>query len=593
MNGSAHLWKETKVIFEANDKVKTPWYKYYGDVKKHLDYPDFSVYDLLKESANKHADNISYNYFGTKATFKKFLEQIDESALAFKALGVKEGDRVSICMPNTPEALISFYALNKIGAISNMIHPLSAEREIKYYIDISESRFIVTIDLAFNKINHIAEDTCLEKVIVVSVKDSMPAHMKALFQMTKGRKIKLESSDIAITWKEFMKGAKEAANTENKADSQDFSTSAGSKVASILYSGGTTGYPKGIELTNLNFNALAMQSFEACACLCAKDKVLSIMPVFHGFGLGICIHTVQYFGGTSIILPTFSAATFHKLLKKYKPNIIAGVPTLYEALLKNKHLEGYDLSFLKCVISGGDSLSVSLKGKIDTFLHEHGADIQVREGYGLTECVTGSCLTPKDYYKEGSIGIPYPDTYYKIVKPDTTTELPYGEEGEIVISGPSVMKGYLKDKEETDKTLRVHEDGLTWLHTGDIGYMDEEGFIYFKQRLKRMIVSSGYNIYPQYIENTIDSHPDVLMSCVIGIPHEYKMQVAKAFIVLKNGTTPSDKELESIKSHCEKNLARYSWPYEYEFRDELPKTLVGKIAYNELSKEEQLKHEKK
>ncbi|WP_242840803.1 AMP-binding protein [Butyrivibrio proteoclasticus] len=586
-------------------EVKTPWYKYYDNVKKHLDYPDISVYDLLKESADKHGDNISYNYFGTKATFKKFIEQIDECARAFKALGVNEGDRVSICMPNTPEALISFYALNKIGAISNMIHPLSAEREIKYYIDISESRFIVTIDLAFNKINHVAKDTCLEKAIVVSVKDSMPLYMGVLFQVTKGRKIKVEKSDIAISWKQFISGAAGYTGplTSGEDDSSFDNNSVvtigeknyriGNRVASILYSGGTTGYPKGIELTNLNFNALAMQSFEACACLHEKDKVLSIMPVFHGFGLGICIHTVQYFGGTSIILPTFSAATFHKLLMKYKPNIIAGVPTLYEALLKNKHLEGYDLSFLKCVISGGDSLSVSLKGKVDAFLHEHGADIQVREGYGLTECVTGSCLTPEKYYREGSIGIPYPDTYYKIIKPDTTEELPYGEEGEIAISGPSVMKGYLKDKEETDKTLRVHEDGLTWLHTGDLGYMDEDGFIYFKQRLKRMIVSSGYNIYPQYIENTIDSHPDVLMSCVIGIPHEYKVEVAKAFIVLKNGVEKSSEELESIKQHCEKNLAKYSWPYAYEFRDELPKTLVGKIAYNELSKEEQLKNEKK
>ena len=282
----------------------------------------------------------------------------------------------------------------------------------------------------------------------------------------------------------------------------------------------------------MNFNALAMQSFEACATLSEKDTVLAVMPVFHGFGLGICIHTVQYFGGTSILLPKFDAKTFDQLILKNKPNIIAGVPTLYEALLQNKGLEGKDLSFLKCVISGGDSLSVSLKKKIDKFLRSHGAKIQIREGYGLTECVTGSCLTPVNYYREGSIGIPYPDTYYKIVKPDTIDELPYGEEGEIVISGPSVMKGYLKDSKETKKILKKHKDGLVWMHTGDIGLMDPDGFVYFKQRLKRVIVSSGYCIYPQYIENIIDSHPDVLMSCVIGIPHPYKKEVAKAFIVL-------------------------------------------------------------
>ena len=567
-------------------KVRTPWYKYYDGIKEHLSYPDISLYELLEQTANKHLENISYNYYGKKKKYKDFLNQIDECARSLKKLGIKHNDTVSICMPNTPEAIISFYALNKIGAIANMIHPLSAENEIKYFVNISKSKYIITIDIAFNKINHIFNETKLKKIIIVSVKDSMPLYMKFLYQVTKGRKIKLEKNNSAIGWKDFIKIGKGYSKTIK-------SRFKGSNVAAILYSGGTTGYPKGIELTNLNFNALAMQSFEACACLREKDKVLSIMPVFHGFGLGICIHTVQYFGGTSILLPQFSAKTFDKLLKKYKPNVIAGVPTLYEALLKNKNLEGYDLSFLKCVISGGDSLSVNLKKKIDKFLNEHGANIQVREGYGLTECVTGSCLTPMKYYREGSIGIPYPDTYYKIVKPDTTDEVNYGTEGEIVISGPSVMKGYLNDDNENKKTLKKHSDGLIWLHTGDLGYMDKDGFIYFKQRLKRVIVSSGYCIYPQYIENIIDSHPDVLMSCVIGIDHPYKVQVAKAFIVLKNGITENEKILKSIKKHCEKNLAKYSWPYEYEFRDELPKTLVGKVAFNELIKEEQEKNGKK
>ena len=429
--------------------------------KKHLEYPDISAYEMLRQSMEKHADYISYNYFGTKRTYRQFVKQVDECAKAFLALGVKYGDRVSICMPNTPEAIISFYAINKIGAIANMIHPLSAEPEIKYYLNISKSQYVVAIDIAFNKINHIAKDTPIKKCIVVLAKNSMPIHMKIGYQLTKGRKVKLEKSDLILHWNEFVK----LSFNYNENVESNFK---GNEVAAILYSGGTTGYPKGIELTNLNFNALAMQSFEACECLKEKDKVLAIMPVFHGFGLGICIHTVQYFGGTSILLPQFSAKTFDKLLKKYKPNIIAGVPTLYEALLRNKNLDGYDLSFLKCVISGGDSLSVSLKKKVDNFLKEHGANIQIREGYGLTECVTGSCLTPMDYYKEGSIGVPYPDTYYKIVKPDTDEEVPCGEDGEILISGPSVMKGYLDDEEETNKVLRKLGDGRVWMYTGDM-----------------------------------------------------------------------------------------------------------------------------
>lgn len=569
-----------------SSKVKTPWYDFYDGVKPHLEYPDISIYNMLEDSMKNREDYISYNYYGTKKTYKEFIAQIDKCARALKSLGIKATERVSICMPNTPEAIIAFYAINKIGAVANMIHPLSAENEIKYFLNISKSKYVIAIDIAFNKINHIANDTNLKKCIVVSAKNSMPMYLKIGYQLTKGRKIKLEKSDLNLSWNDFIK----LGENYNKKIKSDFK---GNNVAAILYSGGTTGYPKGIELTNLNFNALAIQSFEACQCLKEKDKVLSIMPVFHGFGLGICIHTVQYFGGTSILLPQFSSKTFDKLLKKYKPNIIAGVPTLYEALLKNKNLDGYDLSFLKCVISGGDSLSISLKEKVDTFLKEHGANIQIREGYGLTECVTGSCLTPMNYYRKGSIGIPYPDTYYKIVKPYTEEELPFGEEGEILISGPSVMKGYLDDEKETKLTLRKHKDGLTWMYTGDLGYMDKDGFIYFKQRLKRMIISSGYCLYPQYIENIIDSHPKVLMSCVIGIDHPYKVQVAKAFIVLRNGYTADDELLKEIKEHCEKNLARYSWPTEYEFRSELPKTLVGKIAYSKLEEEERGKNENK
>ncbi len=566
-----------------NKKVKTPWYKYYDGVSEHLSYPDFSAYKLIEYTSSKHLNNISYNYYGTKKTYYEFLKQIDEAARAFKALGVKHKDIVAICMPNTPEAIIAFYAINKIGAISNMIHPLSGENEIKHFLTVSKSNYVVTIDFAFNKINAIMEDTKVKKVITVSVGDSMPMYMEAIYQATKGRKVKMDKSDKRITWKDFIK----QGYTYTKEIDDDFKSK---EVATILYSGGTTGTPKGVMLTNMNLNALAMQSFEACACLREKDKVLAIMPVFHGFGLGICIHTVQYFGGTSILLPQFSAKTFDKLLKKYKPNIIAGVPTLYEALLKNKNLDGYDLSFLKCVISGGDSLSVELKKKIDKFLHEHNANIQVREGYGLTECVTGSCLTPMEYYREGSIGIPYPDTYYKIVQNGTETELPYGEEGEIVISGPTVMQGYLRDKKETKQTLRKHKDGLVWLHTGDLGIMDKDGFVYYKNRLKRLIVSSGYCLYPQYIENIIDAHPAVMMSCVIGIPHPYKVEVAKAFIVLKDKTVDHDAVIESIREHCEKNLSKYSWPYEYEIRDELPKTLVGKVAYNVLVHEEEMKN---
>ncbi len=562
--------------------IRAPWYKYYGDEKEHLEYPDFSVYKLIEYTASKHLNNISYNYYGTQKTYHEFLKQIDECARALKAMGVKHKDVVSICMPNTPEAIIAFYAINKIGAVASMIHPLSAENEIKYYLNLSKSSFLICIDFAFNKVHNIINETKIKNVVTVSVADSMPYYMIPIYLATKGYKIIMKRDEKRISWKEFIKLGK----TYTKEIDDDFK---GKELAAILYSGGTTGTPKGVKLSNLNLNAQAMQSFEHVACLREKDKVLAIMPIFHGFGLSICIHTVQYFGGTSILLPQFSAKTFDKVLLKYEPNVIVGVPTLFEAICSNKKLEHSDLSFLTCVISGGDSLSVELKKKFDNFLSSHKSKAVIREGYGLTECGSASCFTPLNHYREGSIGIPYPDMYYKIVEDGTEKEVPYGQEGEIVITGPTVMQGYVRNKKETKQTLRKHKDGRIWLHTGDQGIMDPDGFIYFKSRLKRMIISSGYCVYPNYIENIIESHPDVSMSCVIGIDHPYKVQVAKAFIVLKDQSKATDETLNSIKEIVEKNLARYSWPYDYEFREELPKTLVGKIAYNVLIHEEEMK----
>ena len=566
-------------------RIKTPWYKFYDDEKEHLEYPDFSAYKLIEYTASKHLNNISYNYYGNKKTYHEFLKQIDEVARSFKAIGVKARDVVSICMPNTPEGIISFYAANKIGAIASMIHPLSAENEIKHYLTVSKTEWLITIDFAFNRVNHIVNETKVKRIITVSVADSMPMYMVPVYVATKGYKIHLERNKKQISWKDFIKLGKEYT----KEIDDDFK---GKEIAAILYSGGTTGTPKGVKLTNLNLNASAMQNFEHVACLNSKDKVLAIMPIFHGFGLSVCIHCVQYFGGESILLPQFNAKTFDKILKKYEPNVLVGVPTLFEAMTNNKNFNHMKLNYLTCVISGGDSLSIELKKKFDVWLEEHHSETTIREGYGLTECCAASCFTPLNYYRPGSIGIPYPDTYYKIVEDGTEKEVPYGTEGEIVISGPTVMAGYIRNKKETKQTLKKHKDGRVWLHTGDEGMMDEDGFVYFKGRLKRMIISSGYCVYPNNIENVIDSHPAVSMSCVIGIPHPYKVTAAKAFIVLKNKSKESDIILSEIKQLVEKNLSRFSWPVAYEFRDELPKTLVGKVAYNVLMHEELMRSKK-
>ena len=362
------------------------------------------------------------------------------------------------------------------------------------------------------------------------------------------------------------------------------------RTAVILYSGGTSGTPKGICLTDLNFNACAMQAMEAIGEEFRKGfKMLSCMPMFHGFGLGINIHTVLIHGACCILMPTFNSKSYADMLRRKHPNFIAGVPTIFEALLHMPQLDGLDMSFLLGMFCGGDSLSVELKKKIDAFLKAHNAHIQVREGYGLTECVTASCLTPKDDYREGSIGIPFPDTVYCIVKPGTDEQLLPGEEGEIILKGPSLMTGYLKMPEETAKTLRVLPDGDTWLYTGDLGVMDKDGYVYFRQRLKRMIITNGYNVYPSQLENIIDSCPEVSYSCVIGVKDPRRMQRVKAFIVPADGVEPTDELKEKIMEQLRLHIAKYALPREIEFRAELPKTLVGKVSFRQLEQEEEEK----
>ena len=564
----------------AAKRVKTPWKKFLGGVPSTLEYFEGSMFEAVEKIAKEYPSGIAFDFMGRSTTYSKMIDEIRKCAKALKTIGVRGGDRVTIAMPNCPQAIYMFYAINLVGGVANMIHPLSAEKEIEFYLNESESVTAITLDQFYGKFESIRQNTKVVNIIIASVKDELSKPIRAGYMLTEGRKIqKIPQDAPIIRWNDFMKLGKHCFYNYSVSRAAD-------DPAVILYSGGTTGTTKGIVLTNKNFNALGQQVVAANPMFRPGDKMLAAMPLFHGFGLGVCIHTMLSQGGRCILVPRFTAKSYAKLIVKYKCNFIAGVPTLYEALLRLPSMEGANLSCLKGVFSGGDSLSVELKKKLDKFLYDHSSTIQVREGYGMTETVTACCLTPPHMFKEGSIGLPFPDTYIKIVKPGTEEELPYGEEGEILLSGPTVMKEYMNHPEETAKTLQKQSDGLTWVMSGDLGIMDSEGFIYFRGRAKRMIISSGYNVYPSQIENILDAHEDVQMSCVIGVPDAYKMQKVKAFVKLAAGVAPSEETKQELLAYCKKHIAKYAMPYDIEFRDDMPKTLVGKVAYRALEEEE-------
>lgn len=551
------------------EKINKPWEQWYNERQFNIKYPSGSCYDSLKNTALTYPKYIAYNYYGLEKEYTEILNDIDLVSKSLTKMGIKKGDYITICSSNVPEAVVSFYAINKLGAIANMIHPKTSEEELEYFLSLTKSKIVIALDSIIEPFLKIMEKSTVKSVISFGVFNTAPKELKETIPP-----LKLQSEKIEIiNWNNFCNLSYET-ETESVGGVND--------CAAVLYSGGTTGKPKGVMLSNMNFNALAYGGFFANDSLSAGDSMLAVMPIFHGFGLGICIHTSFCFGLKAILKPKLDVQNFDQLIIDNKPNMITGVPTIYEFLLRSEKLDNVDLSFLKWVSSGGDSLSTSMKYKINDFLTSRGSKVLVKEGYGLTECVTGTCLMPKNIDRDGSIGIPYSDTIYKIVEPNTFNELSYGKVGEIIINAPTIMLGYLGNKEETEKALRKDEEEKIWFYTGDLGYIAEDGFVYYKQRIQRMIVTSGYNVYPEQIEEIIEKNPLVLVTSVVGISDEVKGEIPVAFIVLKAKNNESESLLEEIKNSVETSVSKYAIPREYIFKDNLPKTSVGKIDYQVL-----------
>ncbi len=553
-----------------------PWLRFYGPVPASIDYPRITLYEAVAATAARTPDAIAIDFFGTRSTYRELLAAIDRAAAALASLGLESGDRLLIAMPTAPAGVIAFYAANKLGVLPALIHPLSAPPEIEHYLDVSGAQVALTLDAFYGSFAQLKPKRPLDAILLSRIGDDLSPVKRLGFWLTKGRKIPAVPADARVRWwKELNRRARRDAPRAPVATDDP---------AAILFSGGTTGVPKGILLSNRNFIAQGMEA-AAWVGMVGADSILAILPIFHGFGLGVCVNAAFMAGATSILVPQFSAEIVAKLLPKAKPTLLVGVPTLYDALAKDPSLARTDLSFLHACFSGADTLPRPVKERFEARVAACGGKVRLLEGYGLTEAVTGIMAIPLTEYREGSIGVPFPDMDAKICRFGTTEEVPVGEEGEICIAGPAVMLGYLDDPQATAETLRVHADGRVWLHTGDLGRRDADGFFYFVVRAKRMIKSSGFNVYPAQVEAVLYQHPLVSEACVIGVADEAQVERVKAVVVLTDSAQESDATAQALIDFCRERLIKWSCPREVEFRRELPKTRIGKVDFKVLAAE--------
>ena len=547
------------------------------------EYPEFSMVSLLKETADKYPDYIALEFENKKTTFKEFICNIEIAAQALLSYGVKKGEFVSVVAPNTPQALTMVYAINRIGAVANMIHPLLSANEIKKFVEHVDSRVVITFDMLYSKIADVKWETTKKPVIVLArIADALPVLVKPIYLATNKVRININPEHNVVYWKDFMNNGKKRKEPLPADDGK------GDDIAAILYSGGTTGIPKGVMIHNRAFNCMAVQAEEIKrddTKNAAGKKALAVMPVFHGFGLAMCMHVMLYFGMHVFLVPKFDFKACSKLIFKKKINHVYAVPALFEAFSRTEEIEKADLSFLEMVAFSGDKCSEKLLNRMNNYLKKGGSSEQMTEAYGLTECLSAACISPFFAHRKGSTGLALPDNEIKICKLGTHEEVPIGEDGEICITGPTQMKGYYKNEVETNLALQVHSDGKKWLHTGDIGYMDEDGYLYYRQRHCKMIITAGYNVYPTQIEEVINDCRGVLLSCVVGIEDKTLGQRVVAVVQPADMNMDLEALRRRILEKCKDNVADFAMPKEIIFREEFPKTAMGKVNFKALTKE--------
>ena len=569
--------------------IDKPWLKYYDEQQINVPMPKMSCYDYLYSCNSKYGNQPALNYFGRKITFEELFNNIESTAKALKQAGVKENDIITISLPNIPEAAYLFYACSKIGAVANMVDPRTSDDGIKKYIEEVDSKLVIIIDAYFNKVKNLLGNG-VEQIVAVSPAESLPKALnlgyraKKFIETLKDSSKKIGFNKNINNWNTFMSEGKKYTHSTHVEYIPN-------KAFVIEHTGGTTGDPNGVLLSNENINAVALQSALTGIDMQREHTWLDIMPIFIAYGVGMGLHLPLTIGMETILIPQFDAKKFDELILKHKPVHMVGVPSYWGTIINSKKMSKQDLSFMIAPTVGGDAMDITLEKNSNEFLAKHNCKSKITKGYGMTE-VTGGVAGTLDKSNEiGSVGSPFVKTTISIFDPVTNEELGYNQEGEVCMTGPNTMIGYFENEAATKDILRVHEDGTVWVHSGDIGYMTEEGNLYIVDRIKRMIIRyDGFKVFPSLIENTISSHYAVDSCKVIGINDVEHSQgkLPKAHIVLKEEfKQDSNKIIEEIKLLCSEQLPEYVQPVDYKIREELPLTPVGKVDYRALENEEE------
>ena len=553
-----------------------PWLKYYDQKFIDQTLPALSAFEYVCQRSKNHLNDTALEYYGRKFTYADLIVNVKKTAAALRGAGVKKGDIITVVSIMTPEIIALFYAADMMGATLNLVDPRYSVEGIREYIEEVDSHLLVCLNVVYERCRQAAKRTNVEKIIVLYPADSLPPVMAVGYKLTTPDKNKYASN--VIRWKQFIKGGEGQSTAAEPYDPDH--------ACVVVHTGGTTGSPKGVMLTDDCFNGIALQ-FQAYPKLFHRgQKLMNVMPPFIAYGFACGIHLPLVLGFTVVIIPNLDPAKLGSLVLKHKPEHMFGVPTHYQQLAADPKLRDKDLSFIINYAAGGDSLSRGAEQTVNDFLAAHGARYPIAKGYGMTEVSSAATVAAGLDNKPGSVGIPMVNTVVAAFEPGTDQELPIGQRGELCISGPCLMKGYYNKADETAMILRRHPDGRIWVHTGDMGYLDEDGFVYLDSRIKRMIIRhDGFKVFPSMIENVVSRHPAVHQCSVVGCTDKDHTQgrLPFVYIVLKADTTAKKKQvIRELERMCAEELPEYVQPVAYKFISSMPMTPVGKVDYRQL-----------